>query len=691
MISWSSSFASSTPATSLNVTFFCELDDSFALLLPNDSALLPPLCIWRMKKIQKPIISRIGRPRVEQRRPRAGRRLLRLHDDAALDQLVDEAFVLRRARRCGSCSLALVTPVISCPVIDDARDLPGVDRRHELAEADRLVALLELRREVPDQHADDDEHHPEHQTLQRRVHAEPPTDSLKSQDYHGLRGVRHPKLLVDRVPGHPHNPVRLVDHERHAVAALRGPLSGPRRSPAASSARRARAAGTGRPAAGSGPPAARAAVAAAPRAHVALAVPALPGVRAAAAASSADTTQPASASATSPGIDSGYRKRFADSAAARRPAVARPAYSLRRRSAPTRSTRWPGRVDRGPPPRLEQRERRLDVVERHRPPAGRPRSSRAARRAGASGQRRRASASASSAPDVAARVGTIGASTLARRPPSIHCHSSRASVGLVGQHVDDRRVEPRLEQRQQLGAHAVARNADVVVRLVVDVTRRRARARYARSSARRQSSSGRMTAPRRGCIAARPRGAGAAQQAQQERLGLIVPRVAERDDVGAEVHARALEERVARRARGVLERPPLAPRARAPTSSRSTRNGQPSDAATPRAEALVVVGRRPQLMIEVRDAGEPQLARRVRARAAGARARPSPTRPTAATTTRVSGPREIVLPDGPPDAVEQLHDRAGAATAGQCSPCPPAAEPDELVPEGGLEPPTPRL
>ena len=60
MISCSSSLASSTPATSLNVTFFWVLDDSFALLLPNDSALLPPLCIWRMKKIQKPIISRIG-------------------------------------------------------------------------------------------------------------------------------------------------------------------------------------------------------------------------------------------------------------------------------------------------------------------------------------------------------------------------------------------------------------------------------------------------------------------------------------------------------------------------------------------------------------------------------------------------------------------------------------------------------
>ena len=60
MISCSSSFASSTPATSLNVTFFCAPDDSFALLLPNDSALLPPLCICRMKKIQNPIISRAG-------------------------------------------------------------------------------------------------------------------------------------------------------------------------------------------------------------------------------------------------------------------------------------------------------------------------------------------------------------------------------------------------------------------------------------------------------------------------------------------------------------------------------------------------------------------------------------------------------------------------------------------------------
>ena len=60
MISWSSSLASSTPETSLNVTFFCELEDNFARLLPNDRALFPPLCICRMMKIQNPIIRRMG-------------------------------------------------------------------------------------------------------------------------------------------------------------------------------------------------------------------------------------------------------------------------------------------------------------------------------------------------------------------------------------------------------------------------------------------------------------------------------------------------------------------------------------------------------------------------------------------------------------------------------------------------------
>ena len=43
MISWSSSLASSTPATSLNVTFLSDLDDNFARLFRIDRTLLLPL------------------------------------------------------------------------------------------------------------------------------------------------------------------------------------------------------------------------------------------------------------------------------------------------------------------------------------------------------------------------------------------------------------------------------------------------------------------------------------------------------------------------------------------------------------------------------------------------------------------------------------------------------------------------
>ncbi len=50
MISCSSSLASSTPATSLNVTFFCCMESRRARLLPKLSALLPPVCIWRIMK-----------------------------------------------------------------------------------------------------------------------------------------------------------------------------------------------------------------------------------------------------------------------------------------------------------------------------------------------------------------------------------------------------------------------------------------------------------------------------------------------------------------------------------------------------------------------------------------------------------------------------------------------------------------
>ena len=52
LISWSSSTASSAPATSLNVTFGESGDMRFARLLPKLMTFEPPPCTWFMRKIQ---------------------------------------------------------------------------------------------------------------------------------------------------------------------------------------------------------------------------------------------------------------------------------------------------------------------------------------------------------------------------------------------------------------------------------------------------------------------------------------------------------------------------------------------------------------------------------------------------------------------------------------------------------------
>jgi hypothetical protein len=56
MISCSSTLASSAPATSAKVILGVSPLRSFALLLPNENALLPPDCIWRNRKIQIPMM-----------------------------------------------------------------------------------------------------------------------------------------------------------------------------------------------------------------------------------------------------------------------------------------------------------------------------------------------------------------------------------------------------------------------------------------------------------------------------------------------------------------------------------------------------------------------------------------------------------------------------------------------------------
>ena len=60
IISTTSSLASCTPATSLNVTFCWLSVRSLARLLPNAIALPPPTCICRIKNIHTPMSRSIG-------------------------------------------------------------------------------------------------------------------------------------------------------------------------------------------------------------------------------------------------------------------------------------------------------------------------------------------------------------------------------------------------------------------------------------------------------------------------------------------------------------------------------------------------------------------------------------------------------------------------------------------------------
>ena len=65
IISWSSSLASSTPATSLKVILFLSSFINRALDLPNDKALPPPDCICRIKNIQIPRSKIIGNQEIK--------------------------------------------------------------------------------------------------------------------------------------------------------------------------------------------------------------------------------------------------------------------------------------------------------------------------------------------------------------------------------------------------------------------------------------------------------------------------------------------------------------------------------------------------------------------------------------------------------------------------------------------------
>ncbi len=61
MISWSSSTASSAPATSAKVVFGMSLETIFALDLPKFMMRLPPPCMFDMRKKNRKTMIAIGR------------------------------------------------------------------------------------------------------------------------------------------------------------------------------------------------------------------------------------------------------------------------------------------------------------------------------------------------------------------------------------------------------------------------------------------------------------------------------------------------------------------------------------------------------------------------------------------------------------------------------------------------------
>ena len=90
LISCSSSTASSTPATSLNVTLGGSTLTRLALLLPKLMTLVPPPCMRRIMKNMKPTMSRGAAQEEQAAPPRGAARLDVDRDLGVLGQLLAE-------------------------------------------------------------------------------------------------------------------------------------------------------------------------------------------------------------------------------------------------------------------------------------------------------------------------------------------------------------------------------------------------------------------------------------------------------------------------------------------------------------------------------------------------------------------------------------------------------------------------
>ena len=173
MISCSSSLASSTPATSLKVTFFCWRGEELRLRLAEGQGLVPAALHLPHEEDPEADEEQEGRPGDEHVRP--GRGLVAL--DVDLDLLGQQGVdvLLVAGGRGGLEGVADAVDRAVALALDlgagdgHLGDLALLDLFHEGAEGERGFLLLDVG-EMPGQEDDHQQRHPQHDRLERSVH-----------------------------------------------------------------------------------------------------------------------------------------------------------------------------------------------------------------------------------------------------------------------------------------------------------------------------------------------------------------------------------------------------------------------------------------------------------------------------------------------------------------------------------------
>ncbi len=171
MISWSSSFASSAPATSLERHLLLRARRQLRPALAERQGLVPAALHLPHDEDPEADHQDDRRPGEQNGRPRARVLAAGRDDDALLGQLVGQTVVARRDVR---------REALRRPVARRRRELAGdlvasedhlgdvvlVDSSQKVGKRNLAAATLEVRRELPDERQDDHEGHPEQQALQ---------------------------------------------------------------------------------------------------------------------------------------------------------------------------------------------------------------------------------------------------------------------------------------------------------------------------------------------------------------------------------------------------------------------------------------------------------------------------------------------------------------------------------------------